>query len=102
MTRRMRRLLSAFFLLGGCTTADITLPDGTTVHFSRMWTDAAIQLTADGDFVYSSNASDVAQQQAINSLLKALGLVRAGAGGVGYSPLTQPLPPMLRMNEVGL
>jgi hypothetical protein len=63
--------------LGGCTSATIDLPDGTHVAFQRMWTDAAISFD-DGGFVYSSNASDVAQQATLDALLKALGLATRG------------------------
>ena len=74
------RSLAAMTVLaiGGCTTATIDMPDGTHVSFQRMWTDAAISFNETG-FVYSSNASDVAQQATLDALLKALGLASRGA-----------------------
>ena len=84
--------LALLAALSGCTTATIDLPDGTHVQFSRLWTDAAISLDAEG-FTYSSDASDVAQQKTLDLLLRVLGLAAASQGG----PVAK-----LQASEVGL
>lgn len=91
MTRFAPALLLA---LAGCTTADVTLPDGTHVAFTRMMTDAAVHVGTEA-IDYSSSPSAAAQQQLSDALVRALGLL-ATAGGVPLpARLSSPEPAMI-------
>jgi hypothetical protein len=80
--------LAGLLLLGACTTANIDLADGTTVHFTRFATDVGFELRdpAGNVVTYSSNPSDVAQQRITDSLVKALALAS------GRPPIQWMLP----------
>lgn len=84
----------ALLALAGCTTADVTLPDGTHVAFSRFATDAAVSVTPDG-LTYSSSPSAAAQQQMTDTLVRAVGLLVASSG----APTRPPLPARLQSPE---
>ena len=84
----------ALLALAGCTTADVVLPDGTHVAFTRFATDAAVHVGPD-TIDYSSSPSAAAQQQVTDALVGALGVLVAS----GVTPRTQPLPARLRSPE---
>lgn len=86
----MRTILLAVLALGGCTTADVTLPDGTHVAFTRALTDAAVTVSPDG-LSYSSSPSAAAQQQMTDALVRALGLLAVSNG----APVGSILPSRL-------
>lgn len=82
---RKERIVNAFLdaakvaclclFFAGCTTATIKASDGSTIEFTRSFTDAYIEFDENGKFVYSSSPSDVAAQN-LNGLL--LDAIKAG------------------------
>jgi hypothetical protein len=88
-------LLAAALALAGCAqgTIEVSAPDGSRakVAFSRVGADTALTLTPEGALTYSSNPTQVAQQQAQDALFKALALGLTLAGGQPR-PGSYPLP----------
>ena len=86
--------------LAGCTQATVSLPDGTSVRFTRFASEADLILSPDG-LHYSSSPSAVAQQNAQALLGQVLGLALRGAVPAPYAQ-PQALPMRLRASEAGL
>jgi hypothetical protein len=96
----------ALLALCGCTTATVSLPDGTKVQFSRFASDADLLISPES-MHYSSSPSAVAQQNAQALLGQVLGLALRGvvpgaAPAPQYRYQPQALPMMLMMSEYGL
>lgn len=97
------RIGSSIILLafGGCTTATVSLPDGTRVEFTRFASDADLQITPEA-MHYSSSPSAVAQANAQAMLADVLGLALQGAlPGIKSAPPPYR-PQALLMSEDGL
>ena len=86
-------IIILIIILSACTTANVKLPDGTQVSFTRSWTDAYVAVDQNG-MVYSSSPSAAAQQATIDVLLKALGTLA--------SDRQSRLPARLHASEAGL
>ena len=89
--------IAAAAAMAGCTQATVSLPDGTSVSFTRFASEADLILSPDG-LHYSSSPSAVAQQNALDLVGQALGV--ALRGGLQMQP--QAMPARLRASEAGL
>ena len=92
--------IAAVAALAGCTQATVSLPDGTSVRFTRFASEADLILSPDG-LHYSSSPSAVAQQNALELVGQALGVaLRGGLPAPQMQP--QAMPMMLNASEAGL